>query len=169
MLATTSKIRFFLSKKRQNSYFRLLILAVKEVQLVKKVFWRDPYRFKVKLYDRPKRRTRPLCEVTNIFLFPAWISTDFYDKGIKKSILTIFKMLYLRKYSMKFFETASLDILGIKGSHYVAKSFGNNFNPKFQQQLPKWEKINFWKKNFYFQSCCWNFGLKLLPKLLAKL
>ena len=70
---------------------------------------------------------------------PAWISTDFYDKSIKKPILTIFKMLYLREYFMKFSEIASPDILGVEGSHHVAKNFGNNFNPKFQQQLRKWE------------------------------
>ena len=71
------------------------------------------------------------------FHHPAWISTDFYDKSIKKPILINFKMLYLREYFMKFSEIASPDILGMEGPHYVANNFGNNFNPKFQQQLWK--------------------------------
>ena len=40
---------------------------------------------------------------------------------------------------MKFAITASPDILGVVGPHHVARNFGNNFYPKFQQQLQNWK------------------------------
>ena len=38
---------------------------------------------------------------------------------------------------MKFHETASPDISGVKGPHHVAKNFGNTFCQKFRQQFQK--------------------------------
>ena len=38
---------------------------------------------------------------------------------------------------MKFHETASPDISGLRGPHHVAKNFGNTFCQKFRQQFQK--------------------------------
>ena len=38
---------------------------------------------------------------------------------------------------MKFHETASPDISGVRGPHHVAKNFGNTFCQKFRQQFQK--------------------------------
>ena len=60
-----------------------------------------------------------------------------------------FEMLYLPEYFIKFHETASPDMSGMEGPHHVSRNFGNNFYPKFQQQLQIW-KFFFQKNQIFF-------------------
>ena len=57
---------------------------------------------------------------------------------------------------MKLHETASPDISGVRGSHHVAKNFGNTFGQKFRQQF---QKLDFFgEKNAKiddFESSIW--------------
>ena len=66
-----------------------------------------------------------------------------------------FEILYLHEYFIEFHETASPNILGVEGLHYVAKNIGNTFYHKYWQQ--------FQNKNFGISKRAKIFILELLP------